>query len=79
VEKLKDELKKLGIEEKRLQKKLSKAKDEGSLQEATTNEQIQVVQEQIEKLSKELTSQLEVQELIAQIEVKNNFTTIAQL
>lgn len=74
MEKTSKELKKLETEEKRLQKMLDKAKKEGVEQEAATNTKMKIVQEQIEALSKELASQLEAKELVAQIEVKNNFT-----
>ena len=54
-----------------MQKLLDKVENE--LQKADANIKIKIVQEQIEKLQKELTSQSEAQNLVAQIEIKNNF------
>jgi len=67
VEKAKSELIKSKKEENILQKQLDKAKKNSDKE--IINKKIKNKQEQIEKLERELNSQLETQNIITQIEV----------
>ena len=70
VEKSKSRKSDLEKEERRLQKWLEKTQDDAK--KAEINAKIKNTQEQMEKLEQELNSQLENQNLVAQVEVKNN-------
>jgi hypothetical protein len=70
VEKAKSRKSDLEKEEKRLKNWLKKTQDDTKKTEI--NAKIKNTQEQMEKLEKELNSQLENQNLVAQVEVENN-------